>query len=163
MAEPESVDTVKRLQELAKREDTEVLLPHEVVVSKSLEQPLDVRTVSWTAVGADDYIVDAAPSYAELLKTTIYEYLDFDGKSTVIWNGPLGITEIPEFAAGSKAMAEAILATNATSIVGGGDTAAFVDAQGLHDKFTWVSTGGGASLELMAGRPMPGIDNLLDK
>lgn len=163
IAEPEMADEVKRLLEIAKREDTELLLPVDVVVSKSLEEPKDVRTIKWADIQPDDYIVDAAPSYAEMLKTAIYDYLDFDGKATVLWNGPLGLTEIAEFAAGSKAMAEAIIATKAISIVGGGDTAGFVDSLGLHDKFTWVSTGGGASLELMGGQELPGVAVLLDK
>ncbi len=163
VAEPDMLPTVRKIIEKAKREDTELLLPEEVVVSRSLEQPKDMRTTAWGGITPDDYIVDAAPSYAVRLTEAINEFLDFNGTSTIIWNGPLGITEVPEFAAGSRAMAQAIIATKGTTIVGGGDTAAFVDAEKLHDKFTWVSTGGGASLELMAGKPMPGIDALLDK
>ncbi len=163
IAEPDQVDAVKNLLSIAQAENTEVLTPQEVVVSKSLTEPKDLRTLPLAQIKADDYIVDAAPSYAEQLKTTIYDFLDFDGKSTIIWNGPLGITEVAEFRAGSIAMANAIIATNAISIVGGGDTAGFVDAQGLHDKFTWVSTGGGASLELMSGKGLPCVNALQDK
>ena len=164
IAEAEMVDTVKELLDLMKAENTELLLPGEVLVSQSVTEPKNVRTVSLSSVGSDDYIVDAAPSYGAALTDAVHGFFDFDNKSTVIWNGPLGITEIPEFAAGTKAMAEAILALpGVISIVGGGDTAAFVDDAGLHDKFTWVSTGGGASLELMSGNELPGIAALRDK
>lgn len=163
LAEPDMADQVKRLLELAKAENTEILLPEEVLVSRSMDKPDHVRTVKLAQVDAQDYIVDATPAYVEQLRTAIYDFLDFDNKATIIWNGPLGITEIPEFAKGTRAMADAIINLKAITIVGGGDTAAFVDHEGLHDKFTWVSTGGGASLELMAGKPLPGIEALQDK
>lgn len=162
-AEPEATDDVLRLIEAAKRENTELLTPEEVVVSKSLEEPQKVHTINLADIQDDDCIVDAAPSYGERLKTVIYSFIDFDGKATVIWNGPLGITEIPEFREGSRAMARAIVDTKATSIVGGGDTASFLDDEKLSGKFTWVSTGGGASLELMSGKGLPCVDALQDK
>jgi phosphoglycerate kinase len=163
VTEPEAVEDVKKLLKIAADANTHLLLPEEVVVSKSMEKPEGVHTVPLSGVAPDDYIVDAAPSYGERLKQEIYDFLDFDGKSTVVWNGPLGITEIKEFCAGSLAMAKAIIDSKAISIVGGGDTAGFVDAEGLHDKFTWVSTGGGASLELMSGKGLPCVEALLDK
>ncbi|HSX01885.1 MAG TPA: phosphoglycerate kinase [Candidatus Saccharimonadia bacterium] len=162
VAEPDMVDDVKELLELARRENTELLMPDEVVVSQELRAVKHMRTVKAAAVQPDDYIVDAAPSYAKQFTAALYDFLDLDGRSTVIWNGPLGLTEVPEFTHGTQAMAEAIVAVKGTTIVGGGDTAAFVDAAGLHDKFTWVSTGGGASLELMAGKELPGVAALLD-
>lgn len=164
IAEPDEVPTVKRLLKLAADPEvnTQILIPEEVVVSHDLESADHVRTVALAVVGADDYIVDASPAYADKLKSVIGEYLDPDGACTVIWNGPLGVTEVPEFRDGSQAMAEAILDLKAHSIVGGGDTASFVDEAGLHDKFTWVSTGGGASLELMSGQGLPCVDALLD-
>jgi phosphoglycerate kinase len=140
-----------------------LLIPEEVVVSKSLEEPKDKRTTTWDEIKDDEYIVDAAPSYAAKLKDVIFTFLDFDGKSTVIWNGPLGITEVDDFRAGSRAMADAIIESKAFSIIGGGDTAGYIDSEGLHDKFTWVSTGGGASLELMSGKGLPCVDALQDK
>jgi phosphoglycerate kinase len=162
IAEPDFVETVKKLVAEAKEEDTVLLLPDEVVVSKSLEKAESVRSVGLAEVADDDYIVDAAPSFAGALKEAMYEVLDFDNKGTIIWNGPVGISEVPEFAAGSKAVADVILEIKAISIIGGGDTAAYVDGAGLHDKFTWVSTGGGASLELMSGKVLPGVAALRD-
>jgi len=163
IAEREATEDVKNLMKIAEKENTHLLLPDEVMVSKSLEKAEKLHKVKLSDVAADDYIVDAAPSYGEMLKSEIFDFLDFDGTSTVIWNGPLGITEIPEFRAGSRAMADAIIHTKATTIIGGGDTAGFVDGEGLHDKFTWVSTGGGASLELMGGGGLPCVDALQDK
>jgi phosphoglycerate kinase len=163
VAEDGMDDTIKRLMEIAKTENTQMFIPEEVVVSRSLKEADHLRTVALDGVTGDDYIVDAAPSYGEVLKRAIYDFLDFDNKSTVIWNGPLGITEIADFRAGSRAMAEAIIAVKAISIVGGGDTTGFLDEEKISDKFTWVSTGGGASLELMSGKGLPCVDSLLDK
>lgn len=163
VAEREQQPAVKKLLEIAKKENTEMIVPEQVVVSESLESPKHVRSVDIEEVAPRDYIVDAAESYGATLLDTIEQFLDMDGKSTVIWNGPLGVTEVPDFRSGSLAMAKAIIKSGATSIIGGGDTASFVDSEGLHDKFTWVSTGGGASLELMSGKGLPCVEALLDK
>ena len=176
VAEAGVEDEIHKLLAIAKKANTQLRLPSEVMVSKKLDAPDQLRQVhlgeldpdtgkvlQQGSVAPDDYIVDAAPGYAAQLKIEIFNFLDFDGKSTVVWNGPLGITEVPEFRAGSRAMAEAIIASKAISIIGGGDTANFIDEEKLHDKFTWVSTGGGASLELMSGRGLPCVDDLEDK
>jgi len=163
VAERDQESAVKKLLTIAKKENTEIIIPDQVVVSESLEGPKHVRTVDLEDVAPRDYIVDAAGPYGQTLLDTIEQFLDVDDQSTIIWNGPLGITEIPEFRAGSMAMANAIIDSGATSIIGGGDTASFVDSEGLHYKFTWVSTGGGASLELMSGKGLPCVESLQDK
>lgn len=164
LAEPDLVDEARHLVALAASEDTELILPDEIVVSKSLTEPVSVRTITLDGVADDDIIVDAGSSFAARLSPAVYEFLDFDNTCTVIWNGPIGVTEVPEFAAGSLAVAGAIVGLpGEISIVGGGDTAAFIDGAGRHDQFTWVSTGGGASLELMSGKKLPGIEALLDR
>jgi phosphoglycerate kinase len=176
VAEDGVSDDILKLLSIAKKANTRLVLPKEVVVSKALDRALDVRTVPLGEIDPDtraaipgrvlpsDYIVDAAPSYARQLTDEVFDFLDVDKKCTVIWNGPLGITEIPDFTEGSKAMAKAIMdLPGCTSIIGGGDTASFVDQEGWHKRFTWVSTGGGASLELMGGGHLPCVDSLQDK
>jgi 3-phosphoglycerate kinase len=156
MAEPDLVDAAHEVLATAKQHDVEVILPQEVVVSKSIEEAVDVRHVDISEVAEDDYILDIGAEFAATLKTAISQ------GGTIIWNGPIGLTELPEFAAGSRSIAEVAIASGAKTIIGGGDTAAFVDNAGLHDRFSWVSTGGGASLELMSGNTLPGIEALED-
>lgn len=157
-------EEILKLKKIAAGANTPIRLPEEVMVSRSLEKADHLRKTQLSDVSPHEYIVDATPAYAEELKTEIFDFLDFDHKCTVIWNGPLGLTEVSDFQAGSLAMAKAIIdLPGSISIVGGGDTAAFVDQSGLHDKFTWVSTGGGASLELMSGKGLPCVDALQDK
>ena len=164
LVEFDQVETAKELLDLAQRENTELILPAEVVVSRSLEAPKDQHVTKPGMIKDDEYVVDATPDLAVRLGTAVEEFLDFDHKCTVIWNGPLGLTEVSDFAQGSLAMADAVVKLpGVTSIIGGGDTAAFLDQAGRHDQFTWVSTGGGASLELLAGKPLPGVTALHDK
>ncbi len=148
--EPEFYEEAKRIMREAEARNVQVQLPSDVMVAKSIEHGPG-HLVGLDEVAQDDFIVDAGPrTVAEVLNP-----LDFHG--SVIWNGPLGITEVPEFAHNSRLLADNIIESGCESIIGGGETAAFVDGQGLHDKFTWVSTGGGASLELMAGDELPGL------
>jgi phosphoglycerate kinase len=164
IAEPELAGTARNLLAQAERDGKLLVLPTEVVVSDSLERPEHLATVAVDSIRPEQAIIDEPGSFALQLPDLIGSFLDFTGGATVIWNGPLGIIEIPEFATGSRLLAEQIVALpGATSIIGGGDTASLVDQLGMHDKFTWVSTGGGASLELMAGKDLPGLAALRDK
>lgn len=157
LAEPDLIDAAKEVLAAAEKHDVEVILPHEVVVSKSFERPEDVRLVKVEDVAEDDFILDVGKEFATALKTAISQ------GGTIIWNGPVGLTELTEFSEGSRAIAEVAITSGAQTIIGGGDTAAFVDNVGLHDRFSWVSTGGGASLELMSGKKLPGIEALMDE
>ena len=92
-------------------------------------------------------------AFAEILKSA----------KTVVWNGPMGVFEIPEFAKGTEAVARAVAAVNGTTIVGGGDSIAAINKMGVADKVTHISTGGGASLEFLGGQELPGVAALTDK
>lgn len=120
-----------------------------VYVGDRLDESARSRAVETAGVGAEDYILDN-----EIPESVLEE---IKNAGTVIWNGPVGMTEFPDFIHGSYAIAEAIKASGAKSVVGGGDTAGFVQQHNLLDNFDWVSTGGGAALDLMAGKALPGI------
>jgi phosphoglycerate kinase len=157
LVEDGELDTARGLVAKARSQGVQLLVPIDVVVTDNLEGAGNVRTVMVAEVGPSDVIADVGPQTVGQLDELLAK------QGTVIWNGPLGITEKPAFAAGSRLLAGKLIASGVTSIVGGGDTAAFVDEAGLHDKFSFVSTGGGASLELMSGKTLPAIEVLLDK
>jgi phosphoglycerate kinase len=155
--EPNELETAKQLIEAAHTKSVKLMLPVDVVVTDELADGHVGRTVDVASVRANDIIADVG---AQTLETA---FAEFGSGGTAIWNGPFGVTEIPAFAAGSRMLATELIDSGLTTIIGGGDTAAFVDAEGLHDKFSFVSTGGGASLALMSGEKLPGIDALLSK
>ena len=152
--EKDEMKVAKQITEEAAGTGVSLLLPTDVVVATKLTARAKTTIKPINAVDKTDIIADLGP---ETIKRAI-EALAVS--KTVIWNGPLGITELPPFAKSSVAMAKAVGHSHATSIVGGGDTSAFLDAAGLGDQFSFVSTGGGASLELMAGEKLPGLEAL---
>ena len=129
-------------------------LPVDVVVSKSLSRPdgLGIRPVG--RVGADEFVVDVGPDTVALFGKVI------KNARMIIWNGSLGLTEVPAFKAGSLAIARAVAENKGEKIIGGGDLVSFLTEEGLIDKMTYVSTGGGAMLEFLAGEDLPGIKAL---
>ncbi len=157
LVEPDQVETARKILDDAKTQGKTVILPSDVVVAKQLDPPTGVRTVWVDDVEVDDAIADLGPASIDqidqVLKTA----------GTIIWNGPAGIFETKEFSEGTERLAEKIIASDAYTLVGGGDTADYVNNAGLHDKFDFVSTGGGASLELMSGKKLPGVEALQDK
>lgn len=155
--EKSEIQTANDIQQTAKEKNVTLFLPLDVVVTDNIDEASGVRSCDVGDVGPNEIIADLGPRSVEQVQAVL------DQKGTVIWNGPLGITEKPVFAGSSIDLARRIIASGADSIVGGGDTAAFVDGQDLHDKFGFVSTGGGASLELMSGKKLPGVECLLDK
>lgn len=154
LLEADEKQVAQNILDKASEHGMNIILPTDVVVAKAVDESAEARIVEVTGVQADDIIVDLGPETVDTALATI------EG-GTVIWNGPLGITEIEQFSLGSRRLADGIIASGAFSLIGGGDTADYIDKSGLHDQFSFVSTGGGASLELMSGKPMPGLDALL--
>jgi phosphoglycerate kinase len=156
LVEDERVEVAKRIMVEARAKGVAVHLPVDVVAADRFAADADAREVAVSAVPRGYMILDIGPAtvsaYASALKTA----------KTVVWNGPMGVFEMEKFAGGSFGLAKAIAALDATTVVGGGETAAVVAHLGLEGQFTHVSTGGGASLEMLEGRELPGVAALLD-
>ncbi len=157
LAETSEIPMAQQIISDAKTQNTQLFLPLDVVVTSDIKQATNVRVVAVNQVNSNDIVADVGPRTIAQIQPVLNQ------KGTVIWNGPVGITETPAFAKGSTELARCIVDSGATSIVGGGDTAAFIDSLGWHDKFSFVSTGGGASLELMSGKTLPALAVLQDK
>jgi phosphoglycerate kinase len=152
--EDELLGKALEILEAAKAKGVELLLPLDLVVAQGLDGQSPYRTVPVDGIPPDMGGVDIGPRTRELFAGRI-------GKArTVVWNGPVGVFEVPAFSEGTRTVAEALASSQAVSIVGGGDTAAAVEKFGLADRMTHVSTGGGASLEFLEGLPLPGIEIL---
>ena len=141
----------------AQAKGVKLLLPVDTVVTDNFKNPTVSKTVAANEIPADMEGVDIGPetikNFSEAIK----------GSKTVIWNGPMGVFELPQFAVGTKAVAQAMADSGATTIVGGGDSAAAVEQLGFAEKMTHISTGGGASLEFLEGKELPGVAALTDK
>ena len=157
LVEDDHLDTARGVIAEAERRGVPLLLPTDVVVADALAANALHQTVSVSAVPDGWRIMDVGPD-------TLNTYRDaLDDCKTVFWNGPLGVAEFPAFAEGSLALALALADLDARVVIGGGETAAIVEEAGLHDRFAHVSTGGGASLEFIEGRTLPGVAALQDK
>ena len=156
--EEDRLDFAREMLDAAEKQGIKVHLPAEVVVaSEFAADPAEVQVSAATDVPDGGIIMDIAPSAAEEFASHLRQC------RTVIWNGPMGVFEMPRFSAGTRAVAQAIAdAPGMTSVVGGGSTAETVEALGLMDSMTHVSTGGGASLEFLGGIELPGIAALPD-
>lgn len=153
--EANQIETAKQIMATARQKGIQLWLPVDAVVSDHLAPDAVGVAKDLSEITAEDIILDVGPATVAQAKV--------EPAGTYIWNGPLGVTEIPAFAVGSRQLADLIIGSGAFSLVGGGDTAAFIDGAGMHEKFSYVSTGGGASLDLMAGKKLPGYEALLDK
>jgi phosphoglycerate kinase len=160
LAEPDLIEDARRILALAEAKDVRIVLPVDVIVAKEVTQGTEYKTLSAEKIPASWHIVDVGKQSLALMEEAL------EPARTVFWNGPLGVFEIPSFAQGTRAMARFLAAkaeAGATVVVGGGDSVAAVQQQGLADKMTHISTGGGASLEFLEGRELPGIAVLLDR
>jgi phosphoglycerate kinase len=152
LVEPEALDEARAVEREA---GEKLVLPVDAVVARKMEPGQETRTVAIDQVEPGWMVLDVGPRTRELYAARV------KGAGTVVWNGPPGVFEVPEFAAGTKALGEAIAGSGAYSLVGGGDTAAAVEKLGL-GPFSHVSTGGGATLEYMEGKELPGVAVLRD-
>ena len=157
LVEEESVGTAVKLLEEAERSGVRILLPVDVVVADEISNDAKGEVVSIENIPKNKRIVDIGPETVEKFRVGLM------GASTIFWNGPMGIEEIPQFAEGTKSIASFIAEHDATTIIGGGSTAETIYAMGLADKITFISTGGGASLKFLGGEKLPGVVLLKDK
>lgn len=157
LVEDGMLETAKRLEAEAQRKGKRLLLPTDVVVGDKFDADAAARIVPVRSVPPGWLILDIGPDTIAVFTAELKR------AKTVIWNGPQGVFEFPRFATGTKALAGALAGLDATTIVGGGSTAEVVHSLGIADKLSHVSTGGGASLELLEGRTLPGVAALLDK
>ena len=157
LVEEDKIDLAKALMEKAEKNGVEMLLPVDVVSASEADEQAEASVVDITKIPADEMGLDIGPKTVEVFSKAI------SSAKTVIWNGPMGVFEIPKFSKGTFAITEKLAETDCVSIIGGGDSAAAVEESGLSDKMTHISTGGGASLEFLEGKVLPGIDAIEEK
>ena len=150
----EGQGTARRAMADARDRGCELLLPRDVVVADRFDAEAATKVVPVAQIPDGWMGLDIGPQTAELYAGKLA------GARTTFWNGPMGVFELPPFAEGTLAVARAVAASDAVSVVGGGDSVAAVNAAGVADQITHVSTGGGAALELIEGRPLPGVEAL---
>ena len=160
LAEYDRVEDAKRIMAMAESKGVRIVLPVDVIVAKEVTQGTEYKTLPAEKIPASWHIVDIGKQTQALMEEAL------EPVRTVFWNGPLGVFEIPSFAHGTRAMARFLAdkaEAGATVVVGGGDSVAAVQQQGLAERMTHISTGGGASLEFLEGRELPGIAVLQDR
>ena len=158
ICELDKLDLAKELMEKAKAKGVKLMLPVDTKVGKEFKEDTESKVVKYTEIPADwegfDIGTETIKMYEEELKKA----------KTVIWNGPVGLFEFDQFAVGTNSLAKCLGSLEGvTTIIGGGDSAAAIEKLGIGDKFTHISTGGGASLEFLEGKKLPGVECLLDK
>ena len=157
LLEEDRLDYCKEMMDKAKAKGVKFLLPVDTLCAAEFSADAKPELVDTMAIPDDRMGMDIGPKTIALFSDAVKD------AGTVIWNGPMGVFEFPAFAKGTEAVAEALSRTDAITIIGGGDSAAAVQQLGYADKMTHISTGGGASLEFMEGKELPGVACLLDK
>ena len=157
LCEPDKCDLALKLMEKAKEKNVKFMLPIDTKIGKEFKPDTESKTVGWKEIPEGWEGFDIGEKTIEMFKE------ELKNAKTVIWNGPLGLFEFDQFAIGTNEIAKDLATLNATTIIGGGDSAAAVEKAGLGDKMTHISTGGGASLEFLEGKKLPGIEALMDK
>lgn len=157
LVEDDKLDLAKELIQKAKEKNVNLILPVDVVVAKEFKNETEFKTVSIENIPEDMMGLDIGEETIETFSSIIKE------AKTILWNGPMGVFEMPNFAKGTNSIAKAMSEAEGITIVGGGDSAAAVEQTGLENKMTHISTGGGASLEYFEGKILPGIAAIDDK
>ncbi|MCH4889128.1 phosphoglycerate kinase [Acidaminobacter sp. JC074] len=158
LLEEDKVELAKELMDKAAAKGVELILPVDALVSKEFSNEAPFTTVSVDAIPADEMGLDVGAETVKLFASKL------EGAKTVVWNGPMGVFEMSNFAGGTIGVCESIAnLENATTIIGGGDSAAAAIQLGFAEKFTHISTGGGASLEYLEGKVLPGIESIDNK
>ena len=161
LLDTEKIEYCREMLARAEQKGVKLLLPIDCKIAKAfpdpIDAPIDVEVVAADAIPADQMSLDIGPKTAELFANEV------KSAKTVVWNGPMGVFENPVLAEGTIAVAKALAETDATTIIGGGDSAAAVNTLGFGDKMSHISTGGGASLEFLEGKELPGIVAMSDK
>ncbi|AIF68131.1 phosphoglycerate kinase [Terribacillus saccharophilus] len=157
LLEEDKIDLAKEFMQKAKDKGVNMVMPEDVVVADDFSEDANKREVSIEEIPADWEALDIGPKTRETYKQIVKD------SKLIIWNGPMGVFELNAFAEGTKAVGEALAEGEGFSIIGGGDSAAAVEKFGLADKMDHISTGGGASLEFMEGKELPGVAALNDK
>ena len=157
LCEVEKTGLALEAMEKAKAKGVKLMLPVDTKIGKEFDPNTESKTVAWTEIPDGWEGFDIGEKTIEMFKEELQK------AKTVIWNGPVGLFEFDQFAIGTNAIAKTLAELDATTIIGGGDSGAAVEKAGLADKMTHISTGGGASLEFLEGKKLPGIECLLDK
>ena len=161
LLDTEKIDYCRDMLKKAEEKGVKILLPVDCNIADHfpdpIDAPIDVKTIDADKIPEDYEGLDIGPKTAELFATEV------KNAKTVVWNGPMGVFENPTLAAGTIAVAKSLAETDAVTVIGGGDSAAAVNTLGFGDKMTHISTGGGASLEFLEGKELPGIAALNDK
>lgn len=157
LLDAESIDLAESLMKKAEEKGVELLIPVDTLCGKEFKNDTEIKSVDADKIPVDMMGLDIGEKSIELFKSAISK------ANTVIWNGPVGVFEMPNFEKGTRSLAEALAESDAITIVGGGDSAAAAKQFGLSDKMTHISTGGGASMEYLEGKVLPGIAALEDK
>jgi len=158
LVENDKLDLAKQILEQAKEKKVEIVLPVDAIVAQKIEAGVEKKTADLKDGIDDGWMgLDIGPKTIKVFEEAL------KNAKTVVWNGPMGVFEIEDFAGGTKAVAEMIAKIKGTTVIGGGDSAAAVAKFGLESAYSHVSTGGGASLEFLEGKDLPGIRSIADK
>ena len=157
LLESDYIDYAKEMMEKAEAKGVKLLIPVDTVVAKAFDNNAESKVVTEGGIEDGWQGLDIGPKTIELFSEAVKE------AKTVVWNGPMGVFEMPNFAKGTNAIAAVLAEIDATTIIGGGDSVAAVNQAGLGDKMSHISTGGGASMEFLEGKDLPGIVAISDK